>query len=243
VAPPTSRPTAAGLPRSALLAAWLGAWLRGEAAADDVVAVVGPLPQVVTGLPGAAGAEPLVLALGRLRTLGATTASVALPVAGDPAGLGGPTTFNTAALDAGEAVVVGGAGLGLVPVTVGGAVEWRSAAADPPPWIDLAEASVGLRTTLLDVTRTLVDLDVATWQPEIPDALMNLRHRSTPPLPSTYDARRVETVDRALLCREIVALAAEVEAGAVSAAEVDARRAALTRLDRAARQALVATCR
>jgi hypothetical protein len=231
------------LPRAALLASWLGAWLRGEAAADDAVGVLGPLTHVVTDLPDAAGAEPLVLALGRLRTLGATAVSAALPAPGDPVGLGGPPPFNTAALEAGEALVVTGAGVGLVPVTVGGAVEWRCLPAAAAAWVDLDEASTLLRTTRLEVTRALVDLDVATWQPEIPDALMNVRHRPTPPLPPTYDARRVETVDRALLCLGIVGLATEVDPGAVTAQEVEQRRAALGDLDRAARRALVAACR
>jgi hypothetical protein len=109
--------------------------------------------------------------------------------------------------------------------------------------VDHTEASAALRGTLLDVTRRLVDLDVASWQPEIPDALMNVRHRRPPALPATYDARRVETVERALLCLDLVRLAAEVEPGALTAADVEARRQALGDLDRDARRALVAACR
>jgi hypothetical protein len=226
-----------------VLAAWLGAWLRGEVAPDDVVGRLGVGAHVVTGLPDAAGAEPLLLALGTLRRLGTTAAAVALPAPGDPVGLAGPASFNSAALEAGEAVLLDGAGLGLVPVTVGGAVEWRSAPAATAPWIDFAEASTGLRSTLLDVTRRLVDLDVASWQPEIPDALMNVRHRPPPALPPSYDGRRVDTVERALLCLDLVRLATEVESGALTAHDVELRQSALVELDRAARRALVATCR
>jgi hypothetical protein len=232
-----------GLPQAAVLAAWLGAWLRGEVPPDDVVGQLATGSHVVTGLPGADGAEPLLLALGALRRLGTAAVSASLPVAGDPVGLGGPAAFNAAAIESGQAVLLDGAGLGLVPVTVGGAVEWRCSPAATPPWIDLAEASTGLRGTLLDVTRRLVDLDVASWQPEIPDALMNVRHRPPPPLPPSYDARRVDTVERALLCLDLVRLADEVEPGALTAHDVELRRSALADLDRAARRALVAACR
>jgi hypothetical protein len=236
-------PLSVGVPRAAVLAAWLGAWSRGEVPPDEVVGRLGPGPHVVTDLPEADGAEPLLLALGTLRSLGTSGASVALPAPGDPVGLGGPAPFNRAALDAGEAVLLEGAGLGLVPVAVGAAVEWRCSPAAPAPWVDLAEASTGLRTTLLDVTHRLVELDVASWQPEIPDALMNVRHRPPAPLPPTYDARRVDTVERAVLCLELVRLADQVEPGALTAAEVEQRRTALVDLDRAARRALVAACR
>ena len=74
------------------------------------------------------------------------------------------------------------------------------------------------------MTRRLVDLDVASWQPDIPDLLMNLRHRAPLPLPPGYDARRVETVERAVLCLDIVELARSEDGGAVSAYEMEHRR-------------------
>ena len=92
------------------------------------------------------------------------------------------------------------------------------------------------------MTRRLVDLDVAAWQPEIPDLLLNLRHRPPLPLPPGYDARRVETAERAVLCLDIVDLARAGDGGAVSAYEMEQRRAALDDLDRAARRALVGAC-
>lgn len=231
------------MPVAATMTAWLAAWLRGEAASDDLVDSLRGQPHAVTHLPGAPGAEPLQSAIGALRSLGATGASVALPTRGDPVGLAGPPAFNSAALDAGEAVLVEGSGVGLVPTRVGSSVEWRCFEAAAAPWVDLDETAVTLRQTLLETTRRLVDLDVATWQPEIPDALMNQRHRGPLPLPRSYDGRRRVTIEQAVICREIIALAEEVEPGAVSAYEIDERERALTDLDRAARRALVAACR
>ena len=83
---------------------------------------------------------------------------------------------------------------------------------------------------------------MAAWQPEIPDLLLNIRHRRPLPLPPGYAARRVETVERAVLCLDIVELARAGEGGAVSSYEMDQRRSALADLDRAARRALVGAC-
>ena len=97
---------------------WGTAWLRGHVVSEQMVdGVVGD--DAVHLVAGDDGAEPLVLALGRLRGLGATGFGLALPVAGDPLGLGGPPAFNAAALGAGEAVVVTNADVGLVPERVG----------------------------------------------------------------------------------------------------------------------------
>jgi len=233
----------ATLPQAAAFAGWASAWLRGEVSADQIGPHLGPGVHVVVGAPGADGAEPLALGLGRLRALGLLAVTPSLPAPGDPVGLAGPPPFNAAALEAGGAVLLAGTGIGALPVQVGGAVEWRCAPAQDALPPDPGEADRLLRSTLLAVTQRLVDLDVASWQPDIPDALMNLRHRASPPLPPSYDGRRREIIDRALLCLEIVALAGGVEPGAVTAAEMEQRRVALTDLDRAARLALVAHCR
>lgn len=235
------------LPRAAILAAWLSPWLRGLVPADDLLAHLDAghpdAVHVVVGLPRHAGSVGLATALGDLRTAGAVAASLALPRPGDPVGLGGPPAFNTAALDVGEAVLLEGAGLGLVPVPVGGAVEWRCHAAGPAPWVDPGEGGAVLRRTLLDATARLTELDVATWQPEIPDALMNLRHRHPAPLPPVLSARDRETAERALLCLEIATLGLETPDDALTGYEAGVRRDALSELDRAARRALVGVCR
>ncbi len=122
-------------------------------------------------------------------------------------------------------------------------VLWRAYDVGPVPYVDERETALELRTALVEVTGRLVDLDVASWQPEIPDLLMNVRHRSRRlPLPPGLEPRRLETVERAVLCLEIARLALADDGGAVTSYEMSQRRGALGDLDRAARRALVGAC-
>ena len=230
------------LPVSGRLAWWGTAWLRGLAVTDLVVDAVlaGDATHVVAGLPGVEGSVPLVRALGELRAARSGAVGLALPVAGDPVGLGGPSAFNAAAIAAGEAVVSGG--IGLVPVRVGAAVEWTAYDAAARPLDDVGEADRGLRRTLIDAATLLADLDVARWRPEVADALMDLHHAPRlSPAPGTPE-RCVDLAARALQARAIVDLALVDDGGAVSASEAGLRRAALSPLAAAARRGLVAAC-
>ena len=225
------------LPVSAVLATWLDAARAGQVGPDDLAdAVRGDDPRhLVTGLP-----EHDVLELHQLPAAVTGRVSLALATPGDLVGLGGPASFNTAATDAGEAVVAGA--FGLVPEVDARTVMWRAYPADRAPYIDERESAAELKLALADVTRRLVDLDVAAWQPDIPDLLLNLRHRSPLPLPPGCDARRVETAERAVLCLDIIDLARSDDGGAVTAYEMQHRRAALGDLARATRRALVGAC-
>ena len=229
-------------PVSARLAWWGTAWLRGQVVTDLVLDAVllDDATHVVAGLPEVDGSVPLARALAELRIAGATSLGLALPEPGDPVGIGGPPAFNTAALDAGEAVVAGG--VGLVPHRVGAAVEWTAYVAAPRQLTDVGEADRGLRRALQESAIALAALDVARWRPEAADALMNLHHppRLSPP-PGTPE-RCVDLAARALQAGGIVDLALEDEGGALSAAESAARRAALHPLGAAARRGLVAAC-
>jgi hypothetical protein len=195
---------------------------------------------VVAGLRDVEGSVPLARALAELRMSGAGSLGLALPAPGDPVGIGGPAAFSTAAIDAEEAVVAGE--VGLVPRRVGAAVEWTAYAASPRQLVDVGEADRALRRALQETAAALVDLDVARWRPEAADALMDLHHppRLAPP-PGT-PARCVDLAARSLQARAIVDLALEDEGGALSAAEIAARRAALQPLGAAARRGLVAAC-
>lgn len=234
------------LPLAARFALWFSAWCAGRASLDEARdAIVGAdAAHHVTGLPDEPDTVPLILALGRLRALGATGAGLALPVPGDPLGLAGPAAFNSAVLEAGEGVVLsGGAGLGLVPNRAGAGVVWVGRPADahrqaPDPW----EAKGVLQQALLETTDLLADLDVARWRPEVADELMALRRHTDLQVPPAMSRRSTSLAALASRCRTIVALALDDDGGALTARESEQRRAALTPLDHAARRALVAAC-
>ena len=233
------------LPRSAVLAVWLNACLRGSVGPDDFAeAVRDDDPQhLVVDWPVAGRAVPLEqLPAAVLRASRTATAALALPVAGDLLGLRGPAAFNTTAVDAGEAVVLNGTGVGLVPTVDARTVLWEVAPAERVPFLDRVEEGRQLRQALVATTAELMRLDVASWQPEIPDLLLNVRHRQPLALPGDLGPRAVEDLERAVLCLDIVDLALRDEGGAASSYEIGERRRCLTDLDRAARRVAVAVC-
>lgn len=237
--------TTTALPRSADLAVWFTAWAAGTASLDDArdAVVGGDAAHDVLGLPGEPEPVPLILALGRLRAAGATAAGLALPVPGDPLGLAGPVAFNADAVEAAEAVVLDGVDGGLVPHVAGAGVTWRLHQAVSRRQVpDLSEADTQLRQALLDTANALARLDVARWRPEVADELIALRRGHDLTFPPAWEARAVRVASLATRCRAIVDLALDDDGGAVSAAEAQARRAALAPLDHAARRGLVAAC-
>ncbi|HET6562472.1 MAG TPA: hypothetical protein VFG72_11395 [Marmoricola sp.] len=244
--PGAERPAqAATLPDSVRLSLWFSAWCDGlvslDAARDAVVQ--SDAAHDVVGLPGRDESVPLILALGALRAERAAGAGLALPVPGDPVGLAGPPAFNAEALESGEAVVLRGVDLGLVPVRAGAGVVWRCLPAHERRQVpDLTEADTGLRAALPQVADELAALDVARWRPEVADELMALRRPGELEVPDGTSPRAQRMVALAVRCRRIVSLALADDGGAVTAADADRRREALLPLDRAARRALVAAC-
>ncbi len=221
------------LPHSAVLSWWLTAWLRGHEQTDHVLDVLAADAHL---LEGGSALDLLALA----RSGGASYAGLALPVEGDPLGLGGPRGFNAAAMDAGQAVVAGG--LGLVPEEQGETVQWRTFDASRRQLPDVGEADRTLRETLLGAAADLADLEVARWRPEAADALMNLHHRPAVEAPLGTPPRCVDLAARGLQAWAIVDLALVDDGGALSSYEVEQRRGLLQPLGRAARRALVAAC-
>jgi hypothetical protein len=232
------------LPASVRLAWWATAWLRGHVVADQLIdAVVGDDATHLLGGPETSP-EALVTGLGALRARGADAVGAALPTEGDLVGLGGPAAFNTAALEAGEAVLVLDAASfvlsGLVPARVGAAVTWRPAPAERRQVPDLGEADRALRSSLLESAEALARLEVARWRPEVADRLMNLRHRPPVVSPPGVPDRCADLAARGMQALEITDLALEDDGGALTAQDAEARRAAIAPLGRAGRRALVA---
>ncbi|WP_418956285.1 hypothetical protein [Streptomyces tritici] len=246
-------------PRSGRLAAWGNALLAGAASPDDAVeAIVGDdTVHRVEGLPGEAGPVGLTLALGRLRRLGVTGWRVALPAPGHPLGLSGPPDFNARALEAEEAVVGFGAPYGLVPeVTEAGPegdlhveVVWRCLAVREAPPADvpsLGEAERELADALREATVVLTRLDVAGSGPAADAARDAYRARAEASaardvLAPGYPPRAARVLELAQRVALMVSLAYENgHGGAVSAAEMAARGAALRPVERVARRAQVA---
>ncbi|MEU9591813.1 hypothetical protein ACGF7W_31125 [Streptomyces sp. NPDC048219] len=244
-------------PRAGRLAAWGNALIAGMVSPDDAaVAIVGEdAVHRVEGLPGEAGPVGLTLALGRLRSLGATGLRVALPAPGHPLGLSGPPEFNARALEAEEAVVCHGAALGLVPEVyeagpsgdVHVEVVWHCLPVREAPPADvpsLGEAERELAEVLRDATEVLTRLDVAGSGPVAEAAIAAYRtraERGREVLAPGYPPRAVRVLELAQRVGALVALAYENgHGGAVSASEMAARGEALRPVERTARRAQVA---
>ncbi len=232
------------LPASARLACWLNAWLRGDVSADALISgIVGRQSSVDFSGFDAAPLPPALL-LGQLRAEKVSSVSVALPVPGDPLGLGGPPAFNAEGLEAKEAVVLHGSGRGLVPRTVGAATRWGALEAEPPAYLpDVGSADRALRDAIRVAADELTRLDVAAWSPDIADELMNLRAPRPFDVPATFASpAAARAAGQGARCLRMVAMARRDDGGALSATEAARRHVALAPLDHAARNAIIAAC-
>ena len=142
-----------------------------------------------------------------------------------------PAAFNLAALEHGEAVVASAAGLGLVPIRVGQAVQWRIFAAERPlapssPY----EAERALNEVVIGAAATLSRLDVAAGT------------RPTPPiavlLAPGYSTRQQATVERAARLLAACDAALLDDGASISSFEADRRAQELRRVRARAGEAL-----
>lgn len=237
--------------RSGLLVVWANAWLAGRASYDDVIARVtgDDEPHRVGGLPGSAEV-PLGWALTELRSRRVSALRLVLPVAGDPRGLPAGTDFAADALQAGEGAL--GCGLGFVPtVTLHGApqgskavtVHWRAyEVPEPrPDPLSVAEAEHELTGTLRDVASDLARLDVASWRPEIAEAVASIRATPSMPLPAGHDPRAARLLAQADRLAAVLRLAdADAPGGSVTGGEAQRRADLLRPLATAVRRARLA---
>jgi len=191
----------------------------------------------VEGLPAEPEPMSMAVALGRLRASGLTRLSLALPVPGDPLGLGGPTNFTAAAVECREAVLAPEGGLGFLPLRSGAEADadvlrWRVSTDVVPaePGDVLGPAETGLKLALLAAADELAALDVSAGvdRPQ----RSSVPRRRLPPGTNGRAAHLLETADRML---DTVAAALVDDGGAMTAGDAARRRAALQPLDRAAR--------
>jgi hypothetical protein len=255
--------------RSASLAAWVTAHLRGHVAIAAVVtAVTGQdEPHRVQVAAEGRTAVPVPVPepgdLGELVTaaglLSAHRFRLVLPVPGDVLGLPGPSAFNQAAVQAGEAVLIeSGSGTplaGLVPeVTIfgsrwepGALVTWMLYPVNAVTTVSetVSEADRELREAIINTGSVLSGLDLIDAEERSASALSALRGDSELPvgaLPPQADPRSVHVLATACRMRLLVDLALRQGQGswAVDGRGEGHRTEALRRLDTVARRAVVA---
>jgi hypothetical protein len=229
-------------------AVWATAWLSGRASYDDALdAMHGDSAHRVGGLPGTDGAVPLGWALTALRGLGERRFRLVLPVPGDVRGLPPISGLIARALEAGQAAV--GERLALVPESIGPeATGWTAVPLDGvPPMAPPVEGSLRAVSGALDLAvtgaaRTLADLDLARWHPEVPALLAGLAKTTTAPgMPDDHDPLALSVLGRAERLAAVLDLAtADAPGAAVTTGQLLARDAALRPLADAVREAVTA---
>jgi hypothetical protein len=228
-------------------AVWTTAWLSGRTSFDEVLdALLGDRVHTVSGLPGTDAPVPLATALTTLRGLGERRFHLVLPVAGDVRGLPRVPGLAPLALEAGQAAI--GTRLALVPEALGtDAVTWTAFpldGADPsPPPVEgtLRSVSGALDLAVGDAARTLAGLDVARWNPEVPELLAGLSKATAPGLPHDHDPLALSVLGRAQRLAAVLDLAmADAPGAAVNHSRAAARDAALRPLADAVREAVTA---
>ena len=157
-----------------------------------------------------------------------------LPLPGSLAPLRGPADFNLAALEQGEAVVASSAGVGLVPIRVGRAVQWRTYPAERPlAPISPYDAERALNEVIIDAAATLSRLDVAAGaRPNLPDAAQLAQ------LAPGYGSRQRATAERASRLLAACDAALLHDGASISSFEADRRAEELRRVRARAGDAL-----
>jgi hypothetical protein len=230
-------------------AVWATAWLTGRTSYDEALdaLLADQTAHQVTGLPGSTGTVPLGWALTALRGLGERRFRLVLPVPGDVRGVPAAPGLVATALEAGQVAV--GERLALVPESAGPeVVQWSAfpldGVAPPPPPVEgsLRRLSSELDLAVAGAARTLADLDLARWHPEVPALLAGLaKSAHEPGLPADHEPLAVSVLGRAQRLGKVLDLAmADAPGGAVNHSQAAARDVALRPLADAVREAITA---
>ncbi|MGH3745386.1 MAG: hypothetical protein ACRDTP_11050 [Mycobacteriales bacterium] len=253
--PLTGLPPAGTGRRSAALAAWATAYVRGAVGAERVLEAVQreDEPHRVLGL---AAGQDLGSVLADLRARRADGLRLVLPVPGDPRGIPGPGALTARALDAGEAVVTqsGADCYGLVPaVTAHGSdqegfttlVGWEAVPCPPPipePRGTLRQTEHDLADALREAAAELARLDVASLSAHAADRLAAMRSDARRPLialPPSHPVAAQRLLDRAERLAEVLEIAGGDDGAAVDMGSARARRETLRTLAAVVRRARV----
>ncbi len=250
---------------SLTLTVWAGSWLSGHASPDDVIDALhewAPMHLVgaqdaatasATGLPERGtvdGAALLLTLVRRIDTTAGAGLHLVLPAAGDVRALPAGTAFASAALAAGEAVVLGvpgTPGFGLVPTVEGPDVlRWTvfALASVPEPVVDggLGAAEFAIREAVREAASALngiptVGTDGRRADPraEIAEEVAALaRHRYPASLPPRA-VRILDSADQVAAILTVASRGAGMRAGSASGAA--GREGALQPLWAAVREA------
>jgi hypothetical protein len=223
---------------SVRLTANLNSMIRGQQGLEQAErAVLGAdVAHHVVDPDGVLGLDPLQAstldtALEALRDLERHCWFLALPVPGSLAPLRGPAAFNSAALEQGEAVVASSAGVGLVPMRLGQAVQWRAFAAELPlPPASPYDAERALNEVIIAAAAALGQLEVAGGPRPAPAA--------GPMLAPGYSSRQQATAERAARLLAACDAALGHDGGSISVFEADRRAGELRRVRARAGEAL-----
>ena len=191
-------------------------------------------PESVLGLDPFTASD-LTTALPALAGAGREGWVLGLPTPGSLLPLRGPRPLNEAALQSGEVVLAASGGVGLVPLRVGRAVQWRAYPAERPfaaasPY----EAERALNEAVLGAAKALARLDLAAGTRPPDEAGVRLA--------PGYSSRQVATANRTLYLIAACDAALADDGASVSSYEADVRARTLRAVRTAASQALCTAC-
>lgn len=241
---------------SATLVIWSAAWRNGCAASDDVLdalqlwgdahGVRAADPDTAAALelplPGQPAAAPALL-LTALRGVSFVDAGIVLPIPGDVRGLGGKSSFAEEAMRAGEAVLLGEAGFGIVPNKVSqDEIQWtvyQLPAVTGRELAPLSQAEHDLSGSMRSAATALVELGVAKAKPNVREEIAAMVERSQQlPWPEGMPQRAVRVLQRAAELDAILhAASGNQPGGAQSSRTARAREEVLAPLAGAVRSA------